>query len=356
MKTLRSILILIAIVTITSCDNTTVNMYTHINPDGSCYREFSHSVDSAFLAGDTSKNPFPMKIDSTWRREKVESYYHVSENDGKKDSSLKHSVTLRKNYANVKDLESFRFNNTEWDSLHLKFDFRKKFRWFYTYFEFRETYPKVNPFNIIPVDSFISKEERETLYGENRNLFAGKNGLEIKSLLNTLEERADAWLNRSYYEEIYRIILKHYSDFPELPIDSTTFASAKDTIYELYKDSLNTDKFELNKALNKYFKTKAFTKIDIDEKSEEWIKKEFPDFMRYFGMDLNYILSMPGKIIETNTSIITGDTLTWKVDAYRFFFNDYTLYAKSRKPNTWAFWVTGAIIILVIASFWVKRK
>jgi hypothetical protein len=42
-------------------------MYTKIKADGSCYREFIRNADSSFVAGDTSKNPFPMKLDSSWK-------------------------------------------------------------------------------------------------------------------------------------------------------------------------------------------------------------------------------------------------------------------------------------------------
>ena len=66
-KTITGILVYTAMVLIYSCDSQGYNMYTQLNPDGSCYREFVRHTDSAFIAGDTSKNPFPVKLDSTWK-------------------------------------------------------------------------------------------------------------------------------------------------------------------------------------------------------------------------------------------------------------------------------------------------
>ena len=33
---------------------------------------------------------------------------------------------------------------------------KKKFRWFYTYYEYSEVYPMTFPFQKIPVDSFLT--------------------------------------------------------------------------------------------------------------------------------------------------------------------------------------------------------
>jgi CheY-specific phosphatase CheX len=96
--------------------------------------------------------------------------------------------------------------------------------------------------------------------------------------------------------------------------------------------------------------------MDNPKELDETMKKEIPEIADYFGMELTYNLSMPGKIIDSNTPVIHGDTLTWKVDAYRFFFTDYTLHTKSRKPNIWAFGLTGLLILLITGSFWIKKK
>jgi hypothetical protein len=65
--TIAKIGIITGIVLLTACDHSNPEMFTQINPDGSCYREIITQRDSSFLAGDTTKKtPFPVKIDSSW--------------------------------------------------------------------------------------------------------------------------------------------------------------------------------------------------------------------------------------------------------------------------------------------------
>jgi hypothetical protein len=144
-------------------------IYTSINSDGSCYREFIRSTDSAFVAGDTSKNPFPMKLDSTW---KVTFYKRMADDTSRfknlpagktyMQNGIEYAIfaVAKKEYASVESLaKSFRFNDSDWDSLVTKISFNRKFRWFYTYYDYCETYPTINPFKIIPITDYLSKEE-----------------------------------------------------------------------------------------------------------------------------------------------------------------------------------------------------
>jgi hypothetical protein len=364
MKTFRVIIWVFAgIVLLTACDHGNKEMFTRINPDGSCYREVMGRADSAFLAGDSSmKDLFPMKIDSSWMLVFATKNGYVNEPyiRGKAysiDTALNKQIIARKNYTAVKDLEMFRLHNTDWDTLATKVSFRKKFRWFYTYYEFSETYPKVNPFKLVPVSNYLTQEEITTLYGENTALYKGRNGLEIKDLLVSIEGKANAWLSRSYYEELYKFILANYKHYKEIPVDSATFAQARNAIYRLNKDSIHFDNFKPEVLFDAYFKTKAFTKQeDMPKELEKDFDKRIPDFTKYFSQTLNYKLAMPGKIIKTSTSMIKGDTLCWTVDANRFFFTDYALEAKSRKANVWTFLVTGIVILLATLSFLIKKK
>jgi hypothetical protein len=373
MKKIFVKLLFIAIVPlIYNCNSHDYIMYTRINPDGSCYREFVVNTDSSFFAGDTSRNPFPMKIDSTWiltfhkKNANVSSWfrkYPASNNYKQGDSTFSYFALARKEYPSIRNLaETFRFNDSNWDSIVPIIFCNEKFRWFYTYYEFSETYPHVNPFKLIPINDYLSDNEIETWFGENKDLFIGKNGIETSEMLKNLEEKVDAWLEKSYYEEVFRQFLKCYNQFKGMPVDSATFALAKDSIFKFIKDSLDNNSNSISifdndfvKAFDLYFQTDAFSR-NITGDVLEKLENEIPDFTGFFNIELNYQLSLPGKIIETNAPFINGDTLTWKVDANRFFLTDYNLNALSRKPNYWAFGVTGIIIALSVLGFWVKRK
>jgi hypothetical protein len=127
MKSISNILIFFVVLFSVSCLEPT-DMLTVINPDGSCYREFSENADSAFLMGDTTSrfNPFPVEIDSTWKiawtyknsglrtdfpfkKTTYDSIYNSSIPEGKlvgKKSKNDVLVFARRNYKSVEDMDS----------------------------------------------------------------------------------------------------------------------------------------------------------------------------------------------------------------------------------------------------------
>ncbi len=368
-KIIIELLVFTVIASFYGCNNANHQMYTRINPDGSCYREFRGSADSALVAGDTSKNRFPVKLDSTWKMsiygrhandsmpgkiDKQDYFRHIH------DSTFQSYVTVKKEFPTVQNMaETFRYNNSDWDSVTPVLSWKKKFRWFYTYYEFSETYPLQNPFSRVPVENYLSPDEIETLYGQNSELFMGKIGIEIRDMLNDMEGRSNAWLNRSIYEETYSFLMRNFRFLNNIPVDSTALAQAKDSVYQRFgKDTLSLDAaLEFDTVLNAHFNTRFFT--DNDPMTEDLAKKfeeEFPDYTKGFGMELSYQLTMPGKVLETDASFFNGDTLKWKLDQNRFFFTDYTLHAASRKPNYWAFAVTAILVIFSVLTLLVKRK
>jgi hypothetical protein len=151
------------------------------------------------------------------------------------------------------------------------------------------------------------------------------------------------------------LYVKHYNEVQNPPVDVKTFESAKDSIYKQYGKSDSLLKGDFNEILDSYFKTKSFSK-SLNDSIEKKLEKEFPDFMKLSEMELDYKLSMPGKIIETNAPFLANDTLTWKVNSDRFSFNDYVLAAESRKVNYWAFIVTGLLVFAAAASFMVRKS
>jgi hypothetical protein len=360
-------LVLALFLTVLSCNSGLgpYYMFTKVYPDGSCTREFVRSADSAFVAGDTSKNPFPFKLDSTWKLE----FYKRLQNDSSRFSQMNgieyktsgDSTTYSwfaiatKKFPTVQSMSAFSLNESSWDSIETRIDFKKKFRWFYTYYKYMEVYPYSNVFKRVPVSDYLTNPEIATLYGESRELYTGKNGLEVKSMLDDLQKKADEWLNRSLYEEIYVLYVKHYNEVKDPPVDVKTFESVKDSIYKQYGKSDSLLKGDFNEILDSYFKTKSFSK-SLNDSIEKKLEKEFPDFMKLSEMELDYKLSMPGKIIETNAPFLDNDTLTWKVNSDRFSFNDCVLTAESRKVNYWAFIVTGLLVFSAAASFMVRKN
>ena len=369
MKNLTLLLWAIAVVCLFSCNTNKYDSTVKINEDGSCSREFIVlDPDSAFMNGDTSSNPFPMKIDSSW---KISWKNSSSKLDGmfspwpvknwvrSRDTSqhLILTVVAHKEYATVEAMaRNFRYDHSQWNNIVQQISLKKKFRFFFTFYTYREVYPKYSVLNRIPISNYLTDDEVKMFFLNNPKFDPGLNGAEIKEILDGMDKKKDKWLNQSIFEEVYYILPKHLYLLNKPIIDSSRFLRAKDSVYNLLKDN---DDLKSNFALmlNKYFKTKEFTEVDsmknfiateCDHVEERIIKP--------FSVEINYNLIMPGVILQTSSKQAHGDTLTWKVEPYRFSFTDYELMAESRVANIWAFVVSALFLIIVTGSFFIKRK
>jgi hypothetical protein len=65
---------------------------------------------------------------------------------------------------------------------------------------------------------------------------------------------------------------------------------------------------------------------------------------------------MSGKLMATNSDLQTDGTLIWKINMLKFLADDYTLTAKSRTANIWAFVITLLLIVFSVYCFTKNRK
>jgi hypothetical protein len=360
------------IIFLSGCNEHDQDITTRINADGTCYRELTaYAADSAFMVGDTSKNPFPVKLDSTWKISWAYGHidsmqtYHFSTKwplqswEQKKDTSKKNILVVKakRRFSSVLEMSKTScFSNSDWKDITPRVTLVKKFKWFFTLYQYRETLPKYNYFKRVPVDKYLSKEEITNLFSDNPKFDPSLNGLEIKEKLDDMNNRIEQWYKKNMLEEEYQIILRHLTELKNLKVDTGRLYQAKDSVFSLIKEDKESDNV-LIQAMDKYFKTNAFS---IYSNTSESVKKEMKlledKLAGPFSKTTAYHLIMPGKVIETSSKQPHGDTLNWKVDGNRFFFNDYEMYAESRVVNIWAFIVSGIFVLAVIISFTIKRR
>jgi hypothetical protein len=371
MKTLTFLLLCIGVLTF-SCSEQDANMLTVINPDGSCYRVFSNYADSAFMVGDTSKNKekIPIVLDSSW---KVTWKYITPEIHSnwplKKwiaDTTHKNErVTCfaRRNYKSVEEMATlFKLKKSHnWYDLKISYALDKKFRWFYTYYTYKEVYPKIKTLEYVPFEKYLTKEEAEFWFNGNQGLIKGMNGFEIKDCTEKLEEKFNFWYGHNIWNVEYEALMKHFDLLKDKKISKEKVALAKDSIFNKNLDKFKDSKEDIDfgKCMDEYFKTTAFSELyNRKDKPLKEFKDQLDDqsFLKYFETDMNYNLLMPGRIIQSNNAILHGDTLSWHLTAYRFIYSPYEISAQSRRTNIWAFIVSGIVIILAIGSLLYKSK
>ncbi|HET9569884.1 MAG TPA: hypothetical protein VFP20_00530 [Bacteroidales bacterium] len=385
MKTQKHFLYLMAVVcALTSCMDRD-NMLTVIRPDGSCYKEFSSSVGSDFMLGKnlSEQKYFPMVVDSTWSITwKLEDSTQTStvfplsqrtmdsimalmplERNQKTNKMEKKSpvfdILLRRPFKSVEDMgKTFRLKPThEWSKMKVIYHLEKKFRWFYTYYQYKETYPKVKTNFKTPVDSFMTNEEATYWFTGKPNIYKGMNGIEIREAIGSLEDKYNRWLAKNLWDNEFEVLLANYDQMKNPPVSLDSLAKSKDNIFNS-KVRDNKD-YDMEKLLNDFFKTKAFsiywkTKDSPLKKHEKDFENQ--EFVSLFTKEFNYNLCMPGRSKPIENVIMNGDTLNFKLTAYRMVYDNYVIEAESRRANVWAFVVSGLILVLTVGSFWYKPK
>lgn len=378
MKTIFKFSVLLFAVLIVSCKEST-DMLTVVKPDGSCYRVFNETADNEFLLGDKSAdhNPFPVNIDENWEiswqhknssirndfpltqamLDSINTQSSSSKIEGQKIKS-DIIVFLRKDFRTVEEMDtafSFRENHS-WKNIPVKHRLDTKFRWFYTYFKFSETYPKIQTQIDIPLSKYMTEDEAMYWFTGQPDILKGMNGIEAREYLGKLEDNYNAWFSRNSWNAQFSVLLASYNNLINPPVNYSELQNLKDSIFD--SKVKNSPDYKMEQILNEFFDTKSFSILWRDEESpmKQFESSYFENTMSYLENSLNYKLILPGKIIDPGNAIVNGDTLTWRLTAYRMFPKDFVIQATSRKANIWAFILTGLIVLIAIGSFMWKGK
>ena len=379
MKTLKKILFCAVLPLFTACSDAPDKMLTIISTDGSCQREISAMVDSAFMTGSISEknNPFPVEIDSSysivWRYKdgKIRTDFPITQslydsiiladttifNPKKKKNDF--LVFVSQNYKSVEEMsEKFRLKPSHpWSEMDVKYSFEKKFRFFYSYFTYTETYPQVETSFEVPIENYMSKEEADFWFNGEPDLTQGMNGLEIQEYTDVLNEKYNIWVHQNVWNMQYKVLIDSYDLIINSPISKEELMRLRNTIFEKYssKDDITQD---MEGCLNHYFETNAFSVLwKMKDSPMDKFDNEFSEqyFVRCASKSFDYQLLMPGEIVYTN-GVNRNDTLSWNISAYRMFRGDYVIEAQSRKINIRMLVLTGMFAATAISIFVYKRR
>ncbi|WEK37847.1 MAG: hypothetical protein P0Y53_10065 [Candidatus Pseudobacter hemicellulosilyticus] len=366
MKTTIKLVIAAACLLLAAC-NRNIDMTTVLNSDGSCDRILVAEVDEKFIQGDTSQQPFVMdlagwEIQWTYKDSKRSSWPMRDFTKESKDSAEAIIAIARRHFNSVQQLaDSFRIKSSHaWNRITIKPVLEKEFRFFYTYYHYKESFSGLPVKLVVPADKYLSAEEAGYWLTGKPDITRGRNGIEVKELLSSIEDRADKWFLRNLFEIQYGELLHHLELIANHP-GKAAMAMEKDSVFAVYYADYTKSKIDIDlmTVLDKYFKTTAFgnfTKAGNDSLVQQINEPEsLKGLFDYFDASIDYKLVMPGAVI-TSDGLLSHDTLSWKIDAYRLLYGDYTIEASSKKTNGWAFLTAAIILILAVSLFFVKRR
>jgi hypothetical protein len=288
---------------------------TKINNDGSCVRTVVVNPVS-----DTSSS-FPIPTDKSWE--------------------IRLEGDTEKVYVASKRFDNVNQMNNEYrraDKVGIDLKFEKKFRWFFTYFSYQETYKPCFQIQRIPIQSFLMKEEYARYEHGDTN--------------KALKARLDEFLMTNIYEEFYSQLIDSVGRLHDPSIPVGIFIEKKK---EINYDSMqhNTDDIiqKLEKTLGLKFSRKLNQQIDGIMKSVD-AKVKF--LLDAGGNYLNEV-EMPGIILSTNAEAVEGNKVVWHFNEDKFSFLGYTMTAESRSANIWTTYVTGGVLIVIVVLLLLPR-
>ncbi len=207
----------------------------------------------------------------------------------------------------------------------------RRFRWFYTYYEYEEIIEKTNPFNAIKVEEYLTAEE----YKE----------LEIGEISEALSDKLNNYLQASAFEELLNKLKKL---FGTNNLDTTRLNISRDKLTGLFE--VDDEPEWLYKNLESIYADE-----DISGMFEQitgiynLMEKKAERIFLSVGSNFGYEIELPGLILETNAKSLTGSTGYWKFDTENFTYIDYRMHILSRKANVWAMITTGGAVVTFIA-------
>ncbi len=322
------------------CEETTI--ITKVLPDGSCQRTIKVESDSAKL----DRDKFPIPLDDSWTFGKEEQ---------KKDGKTTYIYEARKSFASVRDLnKEFPENPLATPRLKREASLDKRFRWFYSFFSYREKVKELNPFKSIPMEDFFTEEEaaivKQSLLDND-----GLKGRYPQEELDRVEKKFNQWYAKNIFEGLYLALLHGARNVKYPQLTPEAISSKKDALFAAFqKEQAPLE----NLSLDQFFKTcERVLQVSDLGKIREANKEGFQQVLAKYNI-LDNILAyyfrnevfMPGLIMATNADSLEGSSVTWDVEAGKFFFADYEMWVESRMVNWWTLWVTGALLLLIIAG------
>jgi len=289
---------------------------TKINSDGSCVR--------TVMVKDNSVEPdsivFPIPADKSWKIETTKA----------KDDTTQIVYTATKDFNDVNDIND-EYKNKEKIGVHVNLD--KKFRWFYTYYDYEEVYQSYFPFKKIPIRNFLTPQEYELYLKDDTT--------------KVFKKRLDKYAEENYFEYFFDefLALVKKSDITDL---TPELVVSKKTIIRQEIDKHGDKTEELIVYLEKVLGTKSVRKLKNGIKNiVKTILNQMSRFSSVSGKYSNEV-TMPGIILNTNAKTIEGNKVIWEFDENRFCYEDFTMTVQSRAVNVWAFIVSGVVVFAVV--------
>ncbi|MBN1198819.1 MAG: hypothetical protein JXA23_05670 [Bacteroidales bacterium] len=335
MKTRKALIILISLFLI-FCGCREITVTTQVHRDGSFTRIIRITGDSSSVF----EGNLPYPIDSTWSR-KIEQ--GTTGDSSRNDEFI---LTYTKIFETSEELMSLIEADTTWrKQLNRNISVTSKFGFFYSYPTFREVFQPANPFTFLPYEDYLTHDDLLWLSGQNPILNHSDS-----IHFDEVEKKAEQFIVASVTAEIEHILTEGITRLNDPALLPTEVTRVHDSIQRW----VEAWKFDEPEKIIVLFN--EWTRNSAAEKLLEINPPLFSEFQKKVDFINNLILmdsypetvEMPGVIIETNSTMLKGNQVSWEIQPMSLLFEPYEMLVESRVINNWAFILTGVILLLLI--------
>jgi len=236
-------------------------------------------------------------------------------------------------------------------------EFRKKFKWFNTEYNFSEVIEKKMSYGY-PVREFLNQEELKWFYSPYKLKEEKKNGsdsLKLRAFNDTVDKKLEKWYMRNLVSEWigeFAILTKEKADSE---MTQGSLKQRENEFVEIVQNNIDHfDSLWQNGTILKEFIGEANTlkfKNEADSAANIATERLWVNFKPYTVRTI-----MPGKLTETNGLIDSAGFLLWPVNSDYFLTEPYMMQAVSKIPNRWAWIISGLFMMFVFTGIVLKRK
>ncbi|MBN8651283.1 MAG: hypothetical protein J0L67_07640 [Cytophagales bacterium] len=229
--------------------------------------------------------------------------------------------------------------------------FDKKFRWFFTYLVYSDTYHAINRLDY-PTTEFFTPEDFQFI---NRLPAEGKAITPADSLyLKQLNEKiSDHYGNRAFFEAYFSLLLEQVNKQLPNTDHAKKLLATKEKLYQI----VLADK-DLEDDFVQFFADSLQIPLRLDSfpdyvLAENNLERKINFISTAYDGKYTHAIHMPWTIVNTNADSVSGNSAYWAPPAVKFLLHDYSLSVEARKTNYWAIALT---VLVMVGVGWLLRR
>lgn len=313
-----------------------IYLTTQLFPNGEIEKTVVIKGDSA----DIQKAPFYFMQDSGWTRK------WITGDDNKPN------MVLTKKFKSSNELNQVMNPvDSTIQTIRVQSELKRKFRWFFTYFDYSETIYRTDPYKTCDWRDYLTEKElRLAKISDDDKL---KSDPEYDSLkMKNIDKKLEEFIARSAFEDYYRTLLTVMAKEPQFSGEVTLLKNKKEEFYTYMVDrTVQLNGPEFIDAVGAFCKRPDIAGLEKKYPEPFKLFEEKMEFWANVGSNsFKFIIRMPGILLGTNSTQVQGLEARWEFVSDDIYFEDTQLTCESRVINRWAFIVAGILIVLAIGS------